>query len=38
VIEDGRIKITIRNGNGAADNNDGNDDDNTNPWDKVDLK
>ena len=35
VIEDGRIKITIKNGNGAADNNDNND--NTNPWDKVDL-
>jgi hypothetical protein len=33
-IEDGRIKFTIRNGNGADDNND----DNANPWDKVDLK
>jgi hypothetical protein len=35
VIEDGRIKITIKNGNCATDNND---DDNANPWDKVDLK
>jgi hypothetical protein len=35
-IEDGRIKITIKNGNGADDNID--DTANTNPWDKVDLK
>jgi hypothetical protein len=35
-IEGGRIKITIKHGNATDDKND--DNDNTNPWDKVDLK
>jgi hypothetical protein len=37
VIEDGRIEIKLKNGNSAADNN-ADDNDNTNPWDEVDLK
>jgi hypothetical protein len=35
-IEDGRIKITIKNSNSAT--ADDNNNDNTNPWDSVDLK
>lgn len=38
-IEDGRIKIKIKNGNDAAADDDNNSDNgNANPWDKVDLK
>ena len=35
IDKDGRIKIKLKRGKGAADKNDDNDD--TNPWDKVDL-
>jgi len=38
VIEGRRIEIKLKNGKGAADNTDDTNDDNTNPWDAVDLK
>jgi hypothetical protein len=40
VIEDGHIEIKLKNGKAADDSNhtDDKNDDNTNPWDEVDLK